>query len=180
MSSDSTSRWEFAAPNSGAVARHFAPKHPEFYQKYNTAKKTEESINSLIADVEKANDAAFKRLEKLNAKKLQYFRRLDNGLTKKMRPELCLVSLAVANNVPRVALNYPLFDAYHVSIGAEPTSNRHDLAGIHVEALDNLVVAQYKKTLASRESVEMSQDGWKDRAKRNWVDLGQGWLKIHG
>jgi hypothetical protein len=172
LSTDSTSRWEFAAPNTAAVRRHVSSKHPEFLVKFDAAKDTEESINALLEAVGQANAAALKRIEKLNAKKLQFFNRLDTGLSKKLRSELCLVAWAIANNIPRLALNCPLFDAYLASVGAESTSNRHDLEALHLEALDNLVVAEYKKLLSTLPSVSISHDGWKDRAKRNWVDLG--------
>jgi hypothetical protein len=176
LSADSATRWEFSVPHSSAAKKHAKAKHPEFFQKLADAKDTEESIKLLLESIEKANEATMKRLEKINAKKLQFFQRLDNGLTKKMRSELCLVAWAIANNIPRVALNCPLFDAYLASIGAESTSNRHDLAALHLEALDNLVMARYKKIFSTLPSISISHDGWKDRAKRNWVDLGAAFV----
>lgn len=177
LSADNTTRWEYSAPHTSAIKKHARSKHPDFSQKFAQAKDTEESVKSLLEAVEKANEAALKRLEKINAKKLQFFERLDNGLTKKMRSELCLVAWAIANNIPRVALNCPLFDAYLASVGAESTSNRHDLADLYLDALDNLVLGQYRKIFLTLPSVSISHDGWKDRAKRNWVDLGVAFIE---
>jgi hypothetical protein len=65
LSSNQTSRWEFAALNTNVVLRHVSAKHPEFLNKFNGAKETEESINALKNEVEKANDAALKRCYEL-------------------------------------------------------------------------------------------------------------------
>ena len=56
-------------------------------------------------------------------------------------------------------------------------SNRHDLESMYLEAVDRFVIDDFKGRLSGRESVATSQDGWRDKKRRNWVDSGVAFVE---
>ena len=82
---------------------------------------------------------------------------------------------AVANGVPRNALNCPILDAYLQNIGGNPAPNRHDLGYDYLRQLNELVSREHTRLLKGTQSVSMFSDGWRDLAKRDWLDLGFAW-----
>jgi len=99
----------------------------------------------------------------------KFFTKAISGLENKIKSSLVLVMWAVANGVPRSALNCPLFDKYHDIIGAPTPPNRHDLQSQYLQELDSLVVKEIKTTLSSCLCVSLSADGWRDRLRRDWL-----------
>jgi len=172
LSHDHKTRLIISVSSSDAPRRHASARHPTFLQMLNDCKNNEENSNKLFKDIVEANDKALERLKKINSKTLKFFKKIDSGLSNEVRSELTLMAWAVANNIPRVALNDSLFDAFLNSVGSHPVSNRHDLESVYLEAVDRFVLEDHKRRLSSCHSVATSQDGWKDQKRRKWIDSG--------
>lgn len=89
-----------------------------------------------------------------------------------MKCDLELSLWAIVNGVSRVALNCPIFDSYLNHVGSTPTANRHDLKLEHLMQLNQLVVTEQRARIVPVRSVSIFSDGWRDRVRRNWIDLG--------
>lgn len=68
---------------------------------------------------------------------------------------------------------------HHVGAGA-PVAKRSDLQDEHLRQLDFLVKREICERLKKSRSVSITSDGWRDRARRNWLDLGIAWISDSG
>jgi len=84
--------------------------------------------------------------------------------------DLNLLLWAVSNGISRDALNDVFFDAFLESVGKDPPENRH-MMDQYLHVLDDLVRASIGEALKSIPSVSVSSNGWRDSARRYWVNL---------
>ena len=84
-----------------------------------------------------------------------------------------------ASSIPILSLG-PSHQALHLTlprcIGANVPPNRHDLQASYLLQLDRLVVLEIRRQLSTVNSVSVLSDGWRDRVRRNWLDLGIAWV----
>jgi hypothetical protein len=80
-----------------------------------------------------------------------------------------------ANGISRAAINDPLFDAFLRTLGAPVTSNRHFIQDRYIPMLDDFVVADIKSRLSLVPCVSISSDGWRDRRRRDFINVVLSW-----
>lgn len=180
LSADHKSRFSYSCTSTDHPRRHVEAKHPEIAKKFQLCQQGNSNWNELLKMIEDLNKKSLGTLERLNKNTLKYYAKIESGLAPRVRSELILVAWATANGIAKSSLNDPLFDMYLNSVGANATSNRHDLQSQYMEALNGLVVKLMVKTLEEIPSVSISHDGWKDLAKRNWIDLAVQYMTGKG
>jgi hypothetical protein len=165
----------YSAPNVSAVKRHLGSKHPTFYEKFQQARNNQHSSSQLEEEVAAAQSAALAKVAQIQTSKEKFFRRTLE-LPVKTRHDLRLLLWSLANGVPRVALNCPLFDGFLRDVGSTAAPNRHDLQQEYLPQLDSLVQRFVLNSLKGVRSVAVSSDGWRDVTRRDWLDLGVAWV----
>jgi len=176
---DQKSLKSIAVSSTDNVKDHVVARHHQMWLDYEKAENNLISISDFKNKINQMHADALARLQKLNANTLKHYRKIDSGLDKRVRDELTAMIWAISNNVSRVALNCPYFDAYLSSIGGFTLPNRHDLSQVYVPELDQYVINNIRKRLSRVKSVSISSDGWKDRRRRNWMISGLlGWVRL--
>ncbi len=177
LASDNSKPLIYSGQNTGVVKRHVKLKHLYLHDEFLRCKNGDGNFNRLMETVETLNKNA---LEKLRVKKLKndrfFSRFLDDGMEKLLKANLKLMMWAVANGIPRIALNDPLFDSYLNDLGTPAAPNRHSLQEDYLPQLDALVVKEIKDELKNVSSVSLSADGYRDRVRRDWVNVTIYWI----
>lgn len=166
----------FGASSTNHVERHLEAKHPTMSSNFQKAKNNLYSLEQLEKDIAAAEDKVLQRIEKNKANTDKFFRFVDRGLEHKLQCDLEILLWAIANGVSRSSLNCPIFDLYLRHAGATPVANRHDLGQIHLFQLDALVKKEIRRQLLPLNSVCLFSDGWSDRLRRFWIDLGLAFM----
>lgn len=143
--------------------------HEELLSEFMNCKNANGNFNALLQKIEKQNSETVSRLSKRRRTSEKFFTMAISGLENRLKSSLVLLMWAVANGVPRSALNCPLFDKYHDLIGAPAAPNRHDLQSQYLKELDSLVVNEITCALSGAVCVSLSADGWRDRLRRDWI-----------
>jgi hypothetical protein len=129
-----------------------------------------------LEKIKSLNDGVFEKLSKRRRRSDTFY---NNAIIKKLEKstvaELRLLNWAVANRIPRIALDDVLFDSYQREVGVSPAPNRHSLQNNHLVELDNLVVKEFVEELTSVKCVSLSADGYRDRVRRDWINVSVYW-----
>jgi len=177
LAKDGLTRLVYAAPNTGAVARHVEKNHHDLFKEFAKCKANLSNWNGLEQAVEEVNEGTIESLKRQRKSNEKYFTRASDGLDRPIRGNLLLLMWAAANALPRHVLNCPLFDAWLNQLGAQPPPNRHTLQEEYLPLLDQLVVADITARLEKATCVSLSADGWRDRVRRDWIDIGVSWIE---
>lgn len=172
LAASGTERLTYAAPSTTHVERHLEAKHPTMLANFVKAQNNEQHVYQLEKEVDEANAKALQRIEKKVNDGNKFFRFVERGLEHKTQCDLELLLWAIANGVSRSPLNCPILDLFLRHSGATPAPNRHDLAELHLPRLDNLVKIEYLNNLKKVRAVSIFSDGWSDRLRCYWIDLG--------
>lgn len=162
----------YSIASTSSVIRHLLAKHPAMHAMFHRALNNEFNVNELETEIEKAEMKARERIAKMHRHSISFFAKIDKRLDNKVASNLELLLWAIANGVPRLALNCPIFDSYHRRIGSVPADNRQTLQSEYLPQLDILVKAHYSDMFKRSRSVSILSDGWRDSVKRNWIDVG--------
>jgi hypothetical protein len=175
LDADGVLRLRYAAPSTGAVKRHLEKHHKQFFSKFLACKDRNGNINELFELIEKANAEALEKAQKRRRRSDSFWAK-SVQLEKEVSSNLRLLTWAVSCGVSRIALNDILFDAYHKSLGCEPPKNRHLLQDSYLPALDELLRERMVSDLKEVASVSLSSDGWRDNARRDWINIVIYWI----
>ncbi len=167
---DCATRKVYATPNTGAISRHVEKVHPDIFQLYQKCKNKEGNINDLAEKISKLNETAIGKLAKRRRLSDSFFAK-SIKLEKDVASDLRLLFWAISNSISRNSLNDPLFDAWMKSLGVEQARNRHTMQNQHLVVVDELVRENMVDSLKQIPCVSISSDGWRDRARRDWVNL---------
>lgn len=163
-------RKKYSFPHTGHVRKHIEKVHKDFYDLFQKIKNNQANLNELIEKIASANSKALNSTEKrrrLSGSFMTKASKLDQNVTGNLR----LTMWAVASGISRNALNDPLFDAYLSSIGVIAAPNRHAIQDTYLPELDNLVMESIHADLADVKCVSLSSDGWRDLARRDWINV---------
>jgi hypothetical protein len=170
MDDDGISRKKYSAPTTGHVSRHVEKIHPELFTLFNNVKNTRGNFNELIERIDRLNDGALQKATKRRRLSDKFFSK-SLKLQPAVTSDLRLLLWAIGNGVSRNAINDVLFDQYLRSLGTQPATNRHTLQNQYLPVLDDLVRAGFKDELKSLHSVAIASDGWRDRTRRDWINI---------
>jgi hypothetical protein len=176
ISKDGKTRQSIAVTSTDNIKDHCIAKHDKEWQRFEACCNNKASCDEFLERITVLEQATMDRIAQMNRRTLKFFRKIDDGLDVRVRNELTCLIWSVVNNVPRIALNCPFFDAYVSSIGGTKTTNRHDLQSEYLPILDQYVVKTMQKRMIKARSCSVSSDGWKDRRNRNWIDLAIAWM----
>lgn len=177
LSSDNSKRLVYSGPNTGLVKRHILLKHKYLHDEYLRCKNGDGNFNRIEETVDALNKKTLESLRIKRRRSDQFFKSIiDTGMDKYLKANLKLLMWSVANNVPRIALNDSLFDSYLNDIGAPAAPNRHSLQEDYLPQLDRLVVDEIMEELKCVTSVSLSADGYRDRVRRDWVNVTIYWI----
>ncbi len=168
-------RVRYAAPNTGAIKRHVEKHHPALFAKFEACKERKGNLNELFEEIDRLDGVATEKATKRRRKSDSFWSKATN-LEKEVTSNLRLLAWAISCGVSRNALNDILFDSYHKSLGAPPPSNRHLLQDSYLPAFDELVRASIIESLKKASSVSLSSDGWRDRSRRDWINIVVQWI----
>jgi len=171
LARDNSSRLIYSFSSTASIERHAESKHKFLLENLERCKDNSAHVEELLKKVAALNEDALLRLSKLNKNSIK-FNKKALALENKTKSELILLMWSIANGVPRNALNCPILDKFFKCIGSITAENRHDLGGMYLEQLDLLVQREQTKLLAETRFVCPTSDGWRDLARRDWVDLG--------
>lgn len=163
-------RKRYSTPSSGLVKRHLAACHPHLLLEYSNLKANRGNLNQLLETIERLDGEALQQAAKKR-------RRSDSFWAKALKLEasvasdLRLLIWAISNGISRNSLNDPLFDTYLKSLGAQASPNRHALQESCLPILDRFVTDSFSSELNGIASVALSSDGWRDRTRRDWVNI---------
>lgn len=172
-----TGLFEYAATSTAIIERHCKAKHAALLDVFYAARDGQRSsieLDGLIANAHAKAQVAIEKHIKTRDKLYKHVERLPN----KSRADLMGLAWAICNGVSRNAMNHPLLDKALASRGAQPFPNRHDLENSYLPMLDLAVTRVIRKQLSKIDAVSTSSDGWKDIAKRYWLDVGLAWMDI--
>ncbi len=172
-----TGLFEYAATSTATIERHGKAKHSALLDVFYAVRDGRRSQIELEALIEKAHEKALATIEKHKRTSAKFYKQVER-LPMKTRSDLMGLAWAICNGVSRNALNHPLLDKALASRGAQPFPNRHDLENAYLPMLDLAVTRVIRKKLSSVDAVSTSTDGWKDLAKRYWLDVGLAWVDI--
>lgn len=171
-SKDGSGRLLYSGPNTGAVRQHMAAKHWNLLDEFQQCKNANGNWDRLLETIKSLNDGVVEKISKRRRRSDSFYSNaISKNLEKSTVAELKLLNWAVANRIPRIALDDVLFDSYQREVGVSPAPNRHTLQNTHLVELDNLVVKEYIDELASAKCVSLSADGYRDRARRDWINV---------
>lgn len=165
----------YVATSTSSIHRHCKHKHIDFLKKLALAKSNNYSVEKLEKEVAAKKAATLQALAKAKQHEEKFFRKVDRNMTKKVLCDLKAMAWSIANGISRASLNCALFDSFLREAGAQPVANRHDLQSEYLPQLDRLVLADIQARLKLCRSVSVTADGWRDRRKRNWIDMGIAW-----
>jgi hypothetical protein len=177
LENDGASRKKFSAPNTGLVRRHVEKLHPRLYSLFSNCQNNLGNYNELITAIAALDGAAVEKVAKRRRHSDQFFIK-SSKLDRAAATDLRLVLWAVANGISRNALNDTLFDSYLKSLGCDIPPNRQTLQERHLPVLDDLVTSSMIDQLKSVLSVSTSSDGWRDRARRDWINVVVTWCDV--
>lgn len=172
---DKSGLFNFAVTSTSSIHRHCERKHQDFLQKLALAKNNQYNIDQLEKEVLARKTLAEETLSKHKKHEAKFFRKINKGMTKKVVSNLRVTAWAIVNGISRAALNCVVFDSFLREVGSTPIANRHDLQAEYVPQLDRLVISELQARLKLTRSVSVTSDGWRDRRKCNWIDLGLAW-----
>jgi hypothetical protein len=175
LDSDGLSRKKYSTPFSGAIKRHVEKIHPQLYSLFLNCKQNRGNINELTESIAKLDGESVAKAAKRRRRSDSFFSKAV-GLEMAVTSDLRLLLWAVTNGISRNALNDPLFDAYLKSLGSQLASNRHTLQDQYLPALDDLVVDTMSSELKEVKCIALSSDGWRDRARRDWINIVLSWI----
>lgn len=167
--------FRYSTKNTSHVIRHVEAKHPQFITKYRKAQNNEYSFDELEKEALQQKAASLTELEKMKNNFAKFLRKANN-LDKKVEADLVLLCWSIANGISRNSLNDTIFDYFLRLSGSTAAANRHDLQTLYLPQLDSFVKREILQHLKSVRSVAVSSDGWRDSARRNWLDLGLAWV----
>jgi hypothetical protein len=168
-------RLRYATPNTGAVRRHVEKHHKSLFTKFEACIAKRGNLNELLEDIERLNGEATEKATKRRRKSDSFWAR-STKLEKDVASNLRLLAWSISCGVSRNALNDILFDAYHKSLGCQPPSNRHLIQDSYLPAFDELVRASMVEDLKNVPCVSLSSDGWRDKARRDWINVVVQWI----
>jgi len=175
LSKDGSARLQYAAATVGHVKIHCAAHHPLLLTQFQSCKNAKGSFHVLEQNIENLNISALANIEKNKKNGSRFFKMVNIGLDHRIKVNLLLTMWSVANGVSRISVNCPIFDTYLKALGTEPALNRHLLEDVYVPAVDKLVIEDLVDDLSSCKSVSLSCDGWRDRARRDWIGVCVYW-----
>lgn len=164
------SRMIYSTPNSGPINRHLFRWHKDILQMYNDTKINKQNINQLIEKIEQLDSAAVVKATKRRRQSDSFWAKAIK-LEPSVISEIKLLMWAITNGISRNSLNDPLFDSFLKSVGAQMAPNRHTIHDQHLPVLDHLVLDSQRSELKNILSVALSSDGWRDRSRRDWVNI---------
>lgn len=176
LADDNSGFLAYSTSSTWAVKRHVEARHPHFAEKFEKARNKTYSLVTLMEEIDAARQLSVAKLARSKRNADAFFRKLDSGLAKDVQANLKLSLWSVTNSVSRSAVNCPLFDSYTRDLGSMAPANRHDLSDKYLPELADLVREEIKGTLKPVRSVALLSDGWRDRARRNWIDIGIAWI----
>lgn len=172
-----TGLFEYAVTSTATIERHCKAKHSALLDVFYAARDGQRSQVELEDLIAKAHQKAQATLDKHSKTSAKFYKQVER-LPMKTRSDLVGLAWAICNGVSRNALNHPLLDKSLASRGAQPFPNRHDLENAYLPMLDLAVTRVIRKKLSLIDAVSTSTDGWKDLAKRYWLDVGLAWTDI--
>lgn len=175
LNADGVLRLVYSAPSTGAVKRHLEKHHQQLSSRFLACKNRNGNLNELVELMEKANAEALEKAQKRRRRSDSFWAKSVH-LEREVASNLRLLTWAVSCGVSRYALNDILFDAYHKSMGCEPPKNRHLLQDSYLPVLDELLRERMVSDLKEVASVSLSSDGWRDNARRDWINVVIYWI----
>lgn len=176
LDTDGVERKKYFAANTGCVKRHVEKVHPQLYSLFSNCQNNLGNYNELIDTIARLDGEAVQKAGKRRRQSDQFFTKglkLDKAVTNELR----LVLWAVVNGISRNALNDPLFDSYLRGLGCQAAPNRHTLQEQHLPVLDQMVTETMREQLQKVQCVSLSSDGWRDRARRDWINIVVTWCE---
>jgi hypothetical protein len=174
LENDGSSRKKYYVNNSGNITPHLEKYHPNIYSLYSNCLNNVGNYNELIDSIN-ALDFEAQRKTKKRKKDIDLFFEKAGKMDKAITNELRLMLWAITNGISRNALNDPLFDSYLLGVGSSIAPNRHTMHDRHLPILDNLITDDMIEQLKNVQSVSLSSDGWRDRARRDWINVVVTW-----
>jgi len=172
---DGVNKRMFSAPNSSAVIRHCRTFHKAMCTRFEECCATGGNIKKLLASIDKIDFDTQEKLTKRRKRSQSLFAK-SLKMEAAVASDLRLLMWAVKNGISRHALNDELFDDYIRSLGSITPANRHDLQDQHLPVLDLLVRQSMAANLKGAHCVSLSSDGWRDSARRDWINLVVVWI----
>jgi hypothetical protein len=140
-------------------------------------RKSKRNWNELDEQLCDIDAAAQGKIKKRRTQIDQLFTKMRDGFDVVTRANLLLLMWACVNSIPRFVLDCPLFDAMHHQLGCNPGPNRHEIQSKYLPQLDHLVVKDFRRRLAQVKVVSLSADGYRDRVRRDWIDVSICWVE---
>lgn len=175
LSDDGLSKKAYVAHTTSHVIRHCATHHKDLQDAFVRCCNTKAGINELLDSVNATDLDTSEKLRKRRKKSDSIWGKAVK-MPNAVASDLHLLLWAVKNGISRNALNDKLFDSYVRSLGAITPANRHDLQAQHLPLLDELVRDTMVAALKDVQCISLSSDGWKDRARRDWINLVIVWI----
>lgn len=176
LGKEGADRLVYSGPTTGAVKQHMIGKHKALYDEFMRCKNANGNWERLLESIQILNDATVEKITKRRRRSDGFYSTaIAKNLEKATVAELKLMMWALSNRIPRIALDDVLFDSYLREVGTSPTPNRHLLQSSHLVELDNLVVKEFTDELASVKCVSLSADGYRDRVRRDWLNVTVYW-----
>ena len=163
-------RKKISTPSSGAIRRHLAAVHPELFAQFSDLKHNRGNSNQLVETIDRLDGEAVQKAGKKRRNSDRFWAKaidLETSVASDLRLLIWAISCAISRN----SLNDPLFDAYLKSLGAKPSPNRHELQESCLPVLDRFVTESFTSELNGVASVALSSDGWRDRSRRDWINI---------
>lgn len=95
-----------------SIERHVEAKHPVFWSAFLACRNNTGNVLELEASVARKSAEIEAHLNKLEAHKDKFFKKIAKSLDGAVKSDLLLLLWAIENNVSRLALNAPTFDTF--------------------------------------------------------------------
>lgn len=177
LSMDGISRKVFKIYNSGHFQSHLKSTHPFLLTQFQSCKRNIGNFNALIANIENLDAQATKTIEKNRKSRLNWNNVVAKDLAPQARSNLLLLMWQIANGIPRLPANCPIFDLYLRSLGTNPAASRNTLQNDYLPLLSSLVVDKTRADFSDAKSVALSGDGWRSRTRQDFVNVTGGRMK---
>lgn len=163
-------RLKYATSSTGNISRHVETLHPELFSAFQNAKDNRGNWTTLLEEIDRLNGDSVQQLAKQRRHSDSFWAKAVD-LEPAVASDLRLLLWAISNSISRNSLNDPLFDAFLKSLGSNPSPNRHTLQSQYLPVLDGFVIDSFSDDLEGILSVALSSDGWRDRARRDWINI---------
>ena len=178
LDNDGIERKKYFTGSTGNIKRHVAKLHPTLLTMFEDIKTHRGNITQLLEKIEELDGNAIGKAAKKRRNSDRFWTKaLDIGPA--VVADLRLLMWSIANGISRNSLNDILFDAYLKSIGAQAATNRHTLQEQHLPILDQLVRDSHISDLKDIMSAAISSDGWRDKHRRDFINVVIAFIKCH-